>query len=155
MADWKRASKARKAAIFDFYRIPHDIKPSKPRVLVDHPDLERHVLKAVGELLAVHPKVSYALRVNSGAASFEAASGRYKPVWFHTWIRAASPYKMPDYFGATVDGRTIAFECKKPSWSKPTDEREQQQLAFLLLIRELGGIARFVTDAEQVNDALR
>ena len=147
-------SKRSKAATLDWYGIPHSLKPSAPRKVVDHPDLEKHVLKAVGELLAVHPRVSYALRVNSGAASYEAASGRYKPVWFHTWVRSKEEYKMPDYFGATIDGRTIAFECKRPSWSKPTDEREHKQAAFLALIRDLGGIGMFVSDVQQVHEAL-
>ncbi len=116
--------------------------------------LEADVLRAVGDLLARHPKVSYALRVNSGAASYEAKTGKYAPVHFHKWIRSPVQCRMPDFFGALTDGRTIAFECKRPGWREPRDKREFEQAAFLMLIRNLGGIGEFITDAEQVNALL-
>ena len=125
--------------------------PRGPRV--DHADLEKHVLAAVGDLLAVHPRVAFAIRQNAGAASYEAATGKFAPVWFHQWVRSPEPMKMSDYMGATVDGRIIAIECKKPSWTKPTDDRERKQAAFLALVVKIGGIAGFVTDVEQA-DAL-
>lgn len=116
--------------------------------------LEADVLRAVGDLLAQHPRVSYALRINSGAASYEAKSGAYAPVHFHIWVRSREPYRMPDFFGCLIDGRSLALECKRPGWSKPADDRERQQAAFLALIRELGGVGAFITDAEQVHALL-
>lgn len=153
MADWKRSTRRHKAAVFDFMGIPHNIQPPRERQHSGQP-LEADVIRAVSELLRAHPRVSYALRMNSGAASYEAKSGKYAPVWFHVWVRSPQPCRMPDFFGATIDGCTLAIECKRHGWSKPTDERERQQGAFLNIVRELGGIAAFVTNAQQVADLL-
>ena len=128
--------------------------PVKRGPRVDTGPLEADVVRAVGELLARHPRVSYALRINSGMASYEAKSGRYAPVYFHKWVRSPTKCRMPDFFGATTDGRTIALECKRPGWTKPTDDREREQAAFLNLIFRMGGIADFITDAAQVNALL-
>lgn len=140
-------------AAFNFYGMKEFVKPIRSRVPSGRP-LESSVLQAVGDLLAQHPKVSYALRINSGMASYEGRSGKYQPVWFHIWVRSPAPCRMPDFFGALIDGRTLALECKRPGWSKPNDEREHQQAAFLDLIRSMGGIGEFVTDAEQVHALL-
>lgn len=115
--------------------------------------LEKDVLKAVGHLLAVHPRVAFALRMNSGMASYESRSGKYQPVWFHEWVRGAG-YRMSDFMGATVDGKIIAIECKRPGWKKPRDEREREQMAFLQAVADAGGIAAFVTDAGRVHALL-
>lgn len=53
-------------------------------------------------------------------------------------------------------GRTMAIftavECKHPDWHlTPGDKRAQAQLRFIELIRGVGGIAGFVTDASQVD----
>lgn len=116
--------------------------------------LEKDVLRAVGQLLAYHPRVAFALRMNSGMASYEAKTGKYQPVWFHEWVRGAG-YRMSDYMGATLDGRIFAFECKRPGWTKPRDQREREQAAFLAAVRKAGGIGEFVTDAEAAHIALR
>lgn len=118
------------------------------------PPLEQTVIVAVGQLLAVHPRVAFALRMNSGAASYEAATGKFAPVWFHEWVRPAEPMRMSDYMGGLVDGRILALECKRPGWTKPRDQREREQAAFLAAVRKAGGIGEFVTDAEAVNALL-
>lgn len=112
--------------------------------------LEADVKLAVRDLLAAHPKVSYALRFNSGMAW----NANGAPVHFHAWVRSPAKCRMPDFFGALVDGRTLALEIKRPGFRRPTDEREREQWAFLDLILRLGGVAAFVTDAEQVTDLL-
>jgi len=117
--------------------------------------LEADVIRAVSQLLAVHPNVLYALRMNSGAASYEAASGKFAPVWFHIWVRAPEKVRMSDFYGATRDSRILALECKRPGWTAPTNKREYEQAAFLMLVRNAGGIGEFVTDAEQVECLLR
>lgn len=146
-------SKRSKAATLDFMGIPHSIVPGKPRAPSGKPD-EAGVIRAVSELLAVHPKVLFALRMNSGAASYEAASGKWAPVWFHKWIRSPEKCRMADFLGATTDFRLMAWECKRPGWTKPTDLREREQAAFLQLVLKCGGVAAFITDAEQVNALL-
>lgn len=132
-------------------------------------DLEGPVISAISELLAVHPRVIWAARFNSGMASYEAKSGRYAPVWFHKFLRMPEPMRMPDFFGLTGDTvmptflnpqpsgclRFIAIEAKAPGWTKPRDAREREQAAFLAMIRSAGGIGIFATSAEQVAEALR
>lgn len=113
------------------------------------PPLEKEVLRAVGDLLAMHPGVLYALRMNSGAASYEARSGKFAPIWFHIWVRSPEKCRMSDFLGATIDSRILALECKRPGWNKPTDERERQQAAFLATVRKIGGIGAFVTSADE------
>jgi hypothetical protein len=117
--------------------------------------LEAPVVAAISELLARHPKVLWMLRVNAGMASYEAKSGKWAPVHFHRWLRSPSPMRMPDFYGMLVDGRSIALEAKKPTWQKPTDQREREQADFLLCIRERGGIGAFVTSADQVSEILK
>ena len=121
--------------------------------------LEAEVIRAVGQLLAVHPKVLYALRMNSGAAFYDAGNGRYAPVWFHKWVRYPEKCRMSDYFGAVVSAaqastRILAIDCKRVGWTKPTDEREREQAAFLAIVRRAGGIGIFATSANQVAAAL-
>lgn len=116
--------------------------------------LEKDVLRAVGQLLAYHPRVAFMLRMNSGMASYNAANGKYAPVWFHLWVKPRDPMRMSDFMGATVDAKIIALECKRPGWKKPTDQREREQLAFLQCVKRAGGIAAFVTSVEEANEAL-
>ena len=126
--------------------------PVKRGPRVEHADLEKHVLAAVGELLAVHPKVLWAVRINSGAASYEAQTGKFRPIFFHIWVRAPEPMRMADFIGSDTEGRLILMEAKKPSWTKPTDKREEEQAKFLALARGVGARAGFV---RSVDDAAR
>ena len=134
-------------------------QPAPPRQRAAPRQLEGPVVAAISELLAVHPRVLWAARFNSGAASYEVASGKYAPVWFHKFLRAPEKMRMPDFFGLVT--RTIAWqplvlaiEAKAPGWTKPRDDREREQEAFLVMIRDCGGIGIFATDAAQVAAAL-
>ncbi len=151
--DWKRASKRHKAATLDYLGVPHGIKPGAERVLTDHADLEKHVIRAVSELLAVHPKVLFAVRQNSGGASYEAKSGRYAPIFFYH-ILTSQPVTITDFWGLLRDGRPFALEAKRPSWKEPREPREFKQAAFLMLIRNCGGVGQFVRSADEANAAL-
>ena len=140
----------------DFYAAAHD----KPRV--DIPtvkarakprQLEGPVVAAVAELLAVHPKVLFAVRQNSGAASYEAKSGKWAPVWFYRVV-TGQPVTLPDFWGIMRDGRMLALEAKRPGWRSPRDDRERRQWAFLQIVANCGGIAGFVTSAEEANALL-
>ena len=72
--------------------------------------LEAPVVAAISELLAVHPRVIWAARFNSGAASYDAGSGKYAPVWFHKFVRQSEKMRMPDFFGLAMmdDPRLIS-----------------------------------------------
>ena len=109
--------------------------------------LEADVISAVSDLLKAHPRVLWAIRQNSGAASYQASNGRLAPVWFHKWVKGTG-YRMSDFLGATTDFRFLALEAKKSDWTKPTDQRELEQAAFLECVRKSGGRAGFVTCVE-------
>lgn len=124
--------------------------------------LEAPVVQAISELLARHPRVLWAARFNSGAASYEASTGRYAPVWFHRVLREPEKTRMPDFFGLVKDNMgyealnfIIAIEAKAPGWSKPRDASEREQAAFLRMIRDCGGLGLFATSADQVAEALK
>ena len=151
--DWKRASKRHKAATFDFLGIPHDIKPQARRQLVDHPDLEKHVIRAVSELLSIHPKVLFAVRQNSGGASYEQASGKYAPIFFYHFL-TRQDVTITDFWGVLKDGRIFALEAKRPSWDGVKGTREYRQHGFIYLVRNIGGVGGFVRSAEEANAIL-
>jgi len=148
-------SDPQKLAAFDLAHPESNLTPLpiKRGPRVDHEDLEKHVVRAVGDLLAVHPRVLIAWRQNSGAASYEAASGKWAPVWFYKLV-TSQPVRLPDYLGILRDHRFLAIECKRPSWTKPTDKREFEQAAFLMLVRNIGGIGEFITDIETLKAVL-
>jgi len=148
MGDWKRMSKRGKAAVFDYYGIPHDIKPSAPRAAPV--SREGPVLSACIDLLHAHPKVLFAVRQNSGAASYEHSSGRYAPLWFYKWVKVPEPVTLPDLWGMLVSGRMFFFEVKRPDWKRPSDDRERRQEAFLTTVHSRGALSQFITDTEQI-----
>lgn len=153
MPDYKRMTKAQKAAVLDFYHVPHSIKPAAPRKAPV--SREGPVVRAVLELLQQHPATALVVRQNSGGASYEHSSGRYAPIMFYTlWKPTNKEVTISDVWGILKDGRPYAFECKAPGWTKPRDDREYRQAAFLMLIRNLGGIGEFITSADQVQALL-
>lgn len=153
MADWKKLSNKAKAAAMDWYGIPHSFKPRETKPRMDHADLEKHVVRAVSELLAIHPKVLFGVRQNSGGASYEAKSGKFAPIFFYH-ILTSQPVTITDFWGIMRDGRMFALEAKRPSWKEPKEEREFKQAAFLMLVRNCGGIAGFVRSSEEANALL-
>lgn len=118
-------------------------------------DLEGPVVAAIAELLAVHPKVAFACRQNSGQASYEAKSGKYAPVAFYRILTGAKELTVVDFWGFLKDGRIIAVEAKAPGFTAPRNDREYKQANFLALVRNCGGIGIFATSADDVAIALR
>ena len=116
--------------------------------------LEKDVLRSIKQLLAAHPRVKFACRQNSGSASFEAASGKWQPVSFYEIVRTPVNVTLPDLWGFLITGQAFFIEVKRPGFVKPRDVREETQAAFLDMMRSLGAIALFATDAQQVADAL-
>ncbi len=51
------------------------------------------------------------------------------------------------------NARMFAIECKRRNWTKPTDQREHEQAAFLQMVRDAGGVGIFATCAEDVLNA--
>lgn len=65
--------------------------------------------------------------------------------------RVNAAFKSSDLIGVTpVRGVGVftAVEVKKPGWTKPTNDRERAQAAFLLHVQQRGGIGIFATCPE-------
>ena len=108
-------------------------------------DREDSVMREVSALLAIHPKVLFAVRQNSGMA--ENASGT--PIWFYRWVRSRTKMRVTDFWGLLTDGRMFACEAKNRLWKAPSGEREMEQQAFLDTVAKAGGVSGFVTSAAQ------
>lgn len=117
--------------------------------------LESEVVTAISQLLARHPKVLFACRQNSGAASYEAASGKYAPVVFYRILTHGREMTITDFWGILKDGRPFAIEAKREGFIKPRNDREYAQANFLMMIRNAGGIGIFATNSQTVADALK
>ena len=74
------------------------------------PVAERDVLKAAIQLLALHPRVAWAHRFNSGAY---ADGGRYIRFGF---------VGCPDIIGQMTDGRILCLEIKRPGKKLSEDQ---------------------------------
>lgn len=138
----------------DMDRIHKTRMPRDPRAIRAKPvQREAPVVAAIAELLAVHPRVLFAVRQNSGMASYEAKSGRYAPVYFYK-ILTGQPVTITDFWGILrpENGHPslpFCIEAKRPGWSGPRDEREQKQALFISLIKNVGGAAGFATSVEE------
>lgn len=112
--------------------------------------LEADVSKAVSQYLAVHPKVKFAVRQNSGAAMMTGKGGAQIPIWFYKFAaRKGVEMRITDYWGILTDGRCFALEVKRPGWTKPTDQREREQANFIEVVG-LGGFVTCVEDVERI-----
>jgi len=56
--------------------------------------------------------------------------------------------KSSDLIGVAPGGQFVARECKAPGWVYRGTDREEAQLAFILLVKGLGGDAAFTTGEE-------
>jgi hypothetical protein len=109
-------------------------------------DREDDVVREVGQLLAVHPKILFAWRQNSGSA--ESKSGA--PVVFYRFLKGdPSEITLPDFLGVLKDGRLLALEAKNRLWTAPKKPHEKKQLHFILQVKYAGGVSGFCTSAAQ------
>lgn len=111
--------------------------------------LEAPVVQAISELLAVHPNVLFACRQNSGAASYEAATGHYAPVHFYRILTHGKEITLPDFWGILRGGSVFSIEAKAPGFREPRTDRELRQANFLMLVRNCGGRAGFATSVSE------
>ena len=153
MKPYNKMNKREKAAVLDFFHVPHSIKPGAPRKPQDNPLNESHVVREVSELLAVHPKVLFAVRQNSGGASYEHSSGRHAPIYFYK-VLTGQDLTITDFWGVMRDGRLLAIEAKRRDWKEPKEAREYRQAAFMMLIRNAGGVAGFVRGLDEAKALL-
>jgi hypothetical protein len=110
---------------------------------------ESAVLEGVLQLLAMHPLVAWACRINSGAMAIgEGKNKRY--VRFHTMPGMSDVIGQFKASAGPLAGRFIAIEAKRLG-EKPTPDQQ----SFLDLVAKSGGFAMCATNAEQVAAALR
>jgi hypothetical protein len=112
---------------------PFRLKPPEPS--------EAAVLRAVLQALALHPRVAWAQRMNSGAAWLPGRGGKQL-------VRFGFP-GCPDVMFQIRDGRFGCVEVKRPS-GKTTPE----QAAFLDCVNANGGLALVARSASDVWEAL-
>lgn len=117
---------------------------------MDDADTEAAVMREITALLAVHPKVLFAWRQNSGMSYNEGGA----PVFFYRWVRSRVKMRIPDFVGMLTDGRMLALEAKHRFWKSPMGTREGEQQAFLMTVRNAGGVSGFVTSAAEAQKVI-
>lgn len=99
---------------------------------------ERDVLKAVLGYLRLHPRVSWIVRINTGAIKYE-----------NRFIRFGMP-GFSDIIGQLKDGRLLAIEVKASN-GKATPEQQ----AFITKVNAAGGVGCVARSVEDVAQVLR
>lgn len=145
----RRSAKAQVQQAIDFCEFARAVAPEQSkrakRVRLD--PLEADVQRAILALLAVHPKVAFAGRFNSGAVVTEhtGKSGKSKRGFY----RMNSIPGFSDIHGMLKGGRALYVEVKRRGEHLRTD-----QATFLELVRLHGGLGIVAYDVQQVVDAL-
>lgn len=85
-------------------------------------------------------------------------SKKINDVWKSSDLVGPTPIVIrPEHVGRTV-GVFTAVEVKHPGWTKPANDRDRAQEAFLVTVCQLGGLGMFVTHESQYHgyvEALR
>ena len=105
--------------------------------------LERDIQAAILALLRVHPRVAWAVRMNSGVAEYASGDGTVRRVRF-------AFAGCPDILGQLRDGRLLAIEVKRADGRVTED-----QVAFLARAARhhaLAFVARSVDDVRAMLD---
>lgn len=103
------------------------------------------------ELLRSHPKVAFAIRINSGTFVETNSDGSKRFIQANNIGR--KDMLVSDIIGMFKgSGKMFCIECKHPDWKKPHGEREEKQANFLYLVEQSNGIAGF---ARSVDDVIR
>ena len=101
---------------------------------------ESHIVKSCLAYLNAHPRVAWAVRMNTGAFVIP---GEHKSRFFRAAFKGCS-----DIIGQLKDGRFMAVECKRPG-KRATDE----QAAFLATVNRHGGLGVVATSIEDCETA--
>lgn len=128
----------------------NNVPEKRTRAATDHAMAEAGVINDIEALLKLHPGVFIAWRCNSGSAV--SASGA--PVWFNRLVRKPCKLRLVDFIGHMRDGRPIAIEAKRRDWREPSDAREEEQAAYIAMIRSIGGVAGFARNVDEAKALL-
>jgi len=103
--------------------------------------LESEVQRAVLDMLARHPRVAFAHRINSRVLDVvdKRKPGNTRPM-------RTAPKGHPDIVGMLTDGRALYVECKRASGGRLTPE----QADFLSRVANHGGVAIVARCVEDV-----
>lgn len=115
--------------------------------------LEKDVQAPVVELLKVHPKVAWFMRVNSGVSVASNAQGESRYTAFYRLYlrgRKAMSKGLGDIVGQLVDGRLFLMETKRPGKYRGTDEQED----VIAAVRAAGGVAGIVQSLDDAVELL-
>ena len=121
--------------------------PPKPRAkrAPSTDGTEADVMRAVFDLLRVHRRVAWFMRLNSGAVQ----DGDRYTVFYRLYMRGepGRTKGASDYLGQLTDGRLFLLECKRPGVRRGTVEQEM----LIGACQANGGVAGIV---QSVEDAL-
>jgi hypothetical protein len=122
---------------------PKKRAPAKPRAS----GTESDVMAAVFELLRVHPRVAWFMRLNSGAVQ----DGDRFTVFYRLYLRGrpGRTKGASDYLGQLTDGRLFLMECKRPGVRRGTDE-QHDLLDACVAAGGISGIVQSVEDAQRL-----
>jgi hypothetical protein len=131
-------------------RIEFDIPPEPKKRAPAKPSAngtESDVMTAVFQLLRVHPRVAWFMRLNSGAMQ----DGDRFTVFYRLYLRGrpGRTKGASDYLGQLTDGRLFLMECKRPGVRRGTDE-QHDLLDACVAAGGVGGIMQSVEDAQRL-----
>lgn len=131
-------------------RVEFDIPPEPKRrapAKLSASGTESDVMAAVFELLRVHPRVAWFMRLNSGAVQ----DGDRFTVFYRLYLRGrpGRTKGASDYLGQLTDGRLFLMECKRPGVRRGTDE-QHDLLDACVAAGGVGGIVQSVEDAQRL-----
>ena len=99
--------------------------------------LEADIQRAILEYLNLHPRVAWAVRMNTGAMKID---GRFVKFGFTG---------CSDVLGQMTDGRFLAVEVKRPG-NKPTED----QHSFLRNVQHYGGVGFWCDSVKSCEEKL-
>lgn len=140
----------------DIVKLFADVKPKQLRAKpgADGRKLESEVQAEVITWLLTCEHVALVERINSGAVyGTEGQFIRFHTIYKPKYINLP-PMRVVDLSVTLTDATRMVIECKREGWSKPSDQREQEQENYLAHIRKCGGIGIFATSVGDVRVAL-
>jgi len=119
--------------------------------------LERDVLKTIIAGLRIHPMIGLVERVNSGSAVETNADGSQRHIQFHhVYSVAGQKMRSVDvHCTLTPSGKRFVVEVKRQGWSRPKDQREEEQVAYIQHVRACGGHGMVATSWDEVQIELK
>lgn len=107
------------------------------------------------ELRLAAAQAGFALWRNNNGACMDDTGRLIRYGLGHDSKRLNDVWKSSDLIGIGPHGRFVACEVKHPGWTKPENDRDRAQAAFLGQVNALGGIGFFATHKDHLQCAFR